>query len=173
MSARITLRRATNADLPRLTRILVDAFAQGPWGRFLFPPHLKVNPGDHDEFAWRQYTIASGLDSPARETVVACQEGLGENGEEEIVGWAQWIDLAAPKGSGLNPDEMKAKMDRDLGPNPAGLDTVALDTLRSEGQQLERSFEQFLGAERAKSSLGELFCLLFYFLLQKNELKVW
>lgn len=159
MSAPITLRRATNADLPRMTRILVDAFAQGPWGRFLFPPHLKVNPGDADELAWRQYTIASGLDSPARDTVVACQEGLGGNGEEEIVGWAQWIDLAAPKGSGLNPEEMKAKMDRDLGPNPAGLDTAALDTLRSEGQQLEKSFEEFLGTERAKASLRELFSL--------------
>lgn len=141
-----------------MTRILVDAFAQGPWGRFLFPPHLKVNLGDTDEVAWRQYTIASGLDSPARDTVVACQKGEGQREKEgeEIVGWAQWIDLAAPKGSGLNPEEMKAKMDRDLGPNPAGLDTTALDTLRSEGQQLERSFEEFLGTERAKVSLRKL-----------------
>lgn len=152
MSATITLRRATNADLPRMTRILVDAFASGPWGQFLFPPHLKVNPGDGDEFAWRQYTIASGLESPARDTIVACQDG-----EEEIVGWAQWIDSAAPKGSGLNPEEMKAKMDRDLGPNPAGLDTAALDTLRSEGQQLEKSFEEFLGTERANKSFREPF----------------
>ncbi|KAG8163531.1 hypothetical protein KVR01_006828 [Diaporthe batatas] len=146
MSATTTLRRATRADLPRMTRMLVDAFAPGPWGRLLFPEHLRRNPGDQDEVAWRQYTIAAGLDSPARETIVACQG-------DETVGWAQWIDLAAPKGSGLNPQEMKAKMDRDLGPNPAGLDSAALDMLRTEGQELEKKFEEFLGAERAAASL--------------------
>jgi hypothetical protein len=171
----VTLRRATNADLPRMTRLLVDAYAPGPWGRFLFPDHLKVKPRDGDEVAWRLYTIAAGLDSPARDTVLACQQvkkkkqqqqqqlgadgdgdGGGEEPAERILGWAQWIDLAAPKGSGLNPDEMKAKMDRDLGPSPAGLDSAALDTLRREGQQLEKSFEEFLGPERAGASLREL-----------------
>lgn len=148
MSATITLRRATRADLPRITRMLVDAFAPGPWGRFLFPEHLRVNPGDRDEVAWRQYTLEAGFDSPARDTVLACQG-------DETVGWAQWIDVAAPKGSGLNPEEMKAKMDRDLGPNPPGLDSAALDTLRTGGQELEKKFEEFLGAERAGASLRE------------------
>ena len=158
MSVSTTLRRATKADLPRMTRLLVDAYAPGPWGRFLFPPHLKVKPGDGDEVAWRLYTITAGLDSPARDTVLACQ--AGGDGEEILVGWAQWIDLAAPKGSGLNPEEMKARMDRDLGPNPAGLDSAALDTLRSEGQQLEKRFEEVLGAGRANASLREQFpCL--------------
>ena len=162
MSPPITLRRATKADLPRMTRVLVDAYAPGPWGRFLFPPHLKVKPGDGDELAWRQYTISSGLDSPAWDTVLACStEGQGQGKGEDIVGWAQWTDLTAPKGSGLNPEEMKAKTGTNLRSGPAGLDVEHLDTLRREGQQLEESFDKFLGADRAKTSWREQLSLLY------------
>ncbi|POS77111.1 hypothetical protein DHEL01_v204488 [Diaporthe helianthi] len=158
MTTPTTIRRATRADLPLMARMLVDAFAPGPWGRFLFPGHLRVTPGDEDEVAWRQHTLAEGLDSPARDTVLACQG----QGDGEIVGWSQWIDLAAlTKGSGgggLNPEEMKVKTDdRDSGlargPNPPGLDLDALNTLRTEGQELEKKFKEFLGAERAAASL--------------------
>lgn len=149
------LRRATRADLPRMARLLVDAFAPGPWGRTLFPPHLKVKPGDGDELDWRLYMISSGFDSPGRETVLACEvKAQGE--EEDIVGWAQWIDLAASReGGGPSPEEMRARMVRDLGANPAGLDGEAFDRLRSGGQQLEKSFEEVLGAERSKESWCE------------------
>lgn len=148
-----TLRRATKADLPRMVRILLDAFSPGPWGRFLFPPHLKVRPGDGDEFDWRLYMISMGLESPGRDTVLACAEG--EAGEEEIVGWAQWIDMSAAAKGGMSPEVARARMERDLGPNPAGLDAGALATLQREGQHLEGSFEEFLGSERSKASWRE------------------
>lgn len=153
MSPSTILRRASRADLPRMTRVLVDAFAPGPWGKTLFPPHLKVKPGDGDEFEWRLYMISSGFDNPGRETVVACEvEAQGE----EIVGWAQWIDSSASReGGGPSPEEMKAQMVRDLGANPAGLDGEAFDRLRSGGQQLEESFEEFLGTERSRASWRE------------------
>lgn len=148
MSLPTTLRRATKADLPRMVRILLDAFGPGPWGRFLFPPHLKVKPGDGDEFDWRLYMISTGLESPGRDTILACAE-------EEIVGWAQWIDMSAAAKGGMSPEVARARMERDLGPNPAGLDAGALDTLQREGQQLEGSFEEFLGPERSKASWRE------------------
>lgn len=154
MSLPTTLRRATKADLPRMVRILLDAFGPGPWGRFLFPPHLKVKPGDGDEFDLRLYMISMGLESPGRDTVLACAEGEAEAGEE-IVGWAQWIDMSAAAKGGMSSEVAKARMERDLGPNPAGLDAGALDTLQREGQQLEGSFEEFLGSERSKASWRE------------------
>lgn len=146
-----TLRRATKADLPRMVRILLDAYGPGPWGRFLFPPHLKVKPGDGDEFDWRLYMISMGLESPGRDTVLACAEGE----EEEIVGWAQWIDMSAAAKGGMSPEVARARMERDMGPNPAGLDAGALSTLQREGQHLEGSFEEFLGPERSKASWRE------------------
>lgn len=147
------LRRATRTDLPRMVRILLDAFAPGPWGRTLFPPHLKVKPGDGDEFDWRLYMISSGFDSPGRETFLACEV---EAQREQIVGWAQWIDLPATrKGGGMSREEMKAKMVRDLGANPAGLDGEAFERLGSGGQQLEKSFDESLGIERSSASWRE------------------
>lgn len=147
------LRRATRADLPRMARVLVDAFAPGPWGRTLFPPHLKVKPGDGDEFDWRLYMISSSFDSPGRETVLACQV---EAHTEEIVGWAQWIDMPASReGAAMSREEMKANMERHLGANPAGLDGEAFDRLRSGGEQLEKSFEEVLGTERSNASWRE------------------
>ncbi|KAK7697456.1 hypothetical protein SLS64_013537 [Diaporthe eres] len=145
------LRRATKADLPRMVHVLLDAFASGPWGPTLFPPHLKVKPGDGDEFDWRLYMISSGFDSSGRETVVACCQVEAQR--EEIVGWAQWIDLPASREEGgMSREEMKAKMVRDLGANPAGLDGEAFERLRSGGQQLEKSFDEFLGTERSSAS---------------------
>lgn len=150
-----TLRRATRADMPRMVRILLDAFAPGPWGRHVCPPHLRVKPGDGDEYEWRMYMLASGLDSPGRETLVACQ-GSGAQGSEEIVGWSQWIDLRASARAGaLSFEETHARMQRDLGPSAAAIDRQALDTMRREGEELEKSFDEVLGAERSKNSWRE------------------
>ncbi|KKY32446.1 putative gnat family [Diaporthe ampelina] len=149
-----TLRRATRADLPRMVRILLDAYAPGPWGRCIFPPHLKVKPGDGDEFDWRLYMVSAGLDSPGRDTILACEGGEEEEEEEEIVGWAQWIDLvASSRGGGASREDMNARLERELGASPAGLDKEALERLSAEGRLLEKSFGEFLGTERAKESL--------------------
>lgn len=157
-----TLRRATRADLPRMVRILLDAFAGGPWGRHVCPPHLKVKPGDSDEFDWRMHALSSGLETPGRETVLACQG-------EEVVGWAQWTDLGAAAGAGppLSIDEL---VEREIGPGGgAGVDREALRRLRSEGRQLERSFEEVLGAERSGASWSESRPDTCYLLIPKRQ----
>lgn len=137
-----------------MVRILLDAFAPGPWGRHLFPPHLKVKPGDGDEYAWRLYMISSGFDSPGREHVLACEAGEGQR-EKEIVGWAQWVDSQAdPKGA-MSLEEKKAKMEIDLGADPAGLDTEAFEMLSREGLRLEARGDEYLGTEGSKNSWCE------------------
>lgn len=151
-----TLRRATRADLPRMVRILLDAFAGGPWGRHVCPPHLRVKPGDGDEYDWRLHALSSGLDKPGRETVLACQEGPGAEQEEEvIVGWAQWTDLGAAGAAGP-PLSIEELVEREIGPGGgAGVDREALLRLRREGRELEGSFGEVLGAERAAESWSE------------------
>lgn len=153
----ITLRRATRADLPRMVRILLDAFTPGPWRRTLFPPHLQVKPGDADEFDWRLYMISVGLDGPGRDTVLACKAGGEAEAGEEIVGWAQWVDLAASSraGGGISREEMNARLERELGGSPPGLDKEALERLSAQGRLLEKSFGEFLGTERSEQSLRE------------------
>lgn len=137
-----------------MTRILIDAFAQGPWDRYVCPPHLKVKPGDGDVFDWRMHTLSSTLESPGRDTVLACRETEQEG--EEIVGWAQWLDLSAgTRTGGTIPGEARAMMERELGPSAAAIDKEALSRLRREGLQLEESFEEYLGAERPKVSWRE------------------
>lgn len=154
LSTSTTLRRATRADLPRMTRILIDAFAQGPWDRYVCPPHLRVKPGDSDVFDWRMHTLSSTLESPGRDTILACRGAETEG--EEIVGWAQWLDLGAgTRVGGTIPEEARAMMERELGPSAAAIDKEALSRLRREGLQLEESFEEFLGAERSKVSWRE------------------
>lgn len=145
----ITLRRATRADLPRMARILLDAFASGPWGQSLFPPHLKVKPGDGDQFDWRLSSMSSVFESPGREHVVACEagEGLGE----EIVGWAEWVDSSAgPGGETSTAEKDKAEAEGELGTGPPGLDAEALSRLRREGRCLEKRCDEYLGVERSK-----------------------
>lgn len=130
-----------------MTRILLDAFASGPWDQYVCPPHLKVKPGDGDVFDWRMHTLSSTLESPGRDTVLACRGGAGAEGEE-IVGWAQWLDLGASTGAGgsSSPEEAQAT---------AAIDKEALGRLRREGLQLEESLGDFLGAERSKKSWRE------------------
>ncbi|KAK2602868.1 hypothetical protein N8I77_009370 [Diaporthe amygdali] len=147
----IILRRATKADLPRMVRILLDAFSPGPWGRRLFPPHLKVKPGDGDEYAWRLYMISSVFDNQGCENVLACEGGQGQR-DEDIVGWAQWVDSNADPNGGMSLEEKKTKMERELGANPAGLDTEAFETLSREGLRLETRGDEYLGTERSKNS---------------------
>ncbi|KAL1873146.1 hypothetical protein Daus18300_003965 [Diaporthe australafricana] len=135
----ITIRRATRAELPRMARILLDAFASGPWGQSLFPPHLKVKPGDGDQFDWRLSMMSSAFDSPGREHVVACEAG------EEAVGWAQWVDSGADL-EGKTSAEVKDEA------SPPGLDTEALGRLGREGRYLEKRCDEYLRIERSKQS---------------------
>lgn len=152
-----SLRRATPSDLPQMASLLISAFSPGPWSRYLFPPHLRVRPGDADELEYRLHVLSSKFDSPGREHVCATVRHPGEE-KEDIVGWAQWIDSEGR--TGLDEEEKKKKKgemeaEPGSGAHMAGLDKEALRRLTKEGELLEKRLEEYLGEGGTKRSRRE------------------
>ncbi|KUI70714.1 hypothetical protein VM1G_06358 [Cytospora mali] len=153
----ITLRSAAPSDLPRMASLIIDSFSAGPWGRFLFPPHLRVKPGRGDEFDFRLHKLASTFDSPGREHVCATIRQPGDEGEGVVVGWAQWIDSEGD----LGPKEKReAGKEGESGAHIVpGLDKEALARLTAEGELLEERIKDYLG-ERGTNNARLLNLLL-------------
>ncbi|KUI59798.1 hypothetical protein VP1G_07019 [Cytospora mali] len=154
----ITLRSATPSDIPRMASLIIDSFSAGPWGRFLFPPHLRVKPERGDEFDFRLHKLASMFDSPGREHVCATIRQPGEEEDEAVVvGWAQWIDSEGDMG----PEEQKeAGKEGGSGAHIVpGLDKEALARLTREGEFLEKRIKEYL-VERGTNNARLLNLLL-------------
>lgn len=172
----VTIRPATPTDLPRMAALLIQAFSPGPWGRHLFPPELRVQPGGADELAFRLRQLTSRFHQPGSQHVCAVSvvgnsgaggkfkmNEMGEGEEEEgdegevVVGWAQWIDGAGGQ-KGLNEDgaEDRKEKEKETAHDP-GLDRAALDMLAREGDAVERRLEAYLGEEGTTNTRRELF----------------
>ncbi|ROW01861.1 hypothetical protein VMCG_05565 [Cytospora schulzeri] len=151
MSYIITIRRADPSDLPQMASVLIRAFSPGPWSRYLFPPHLRVKPGNADEFDFRLHMLSSKFGSPGREHVCATIQYPGEE-KEVVVGWAQWIDPEGQMGLDEEKTWKKAGKEGDSAVNMAGLDREALGRLTREGELLEKRLEEYLGEDGTKQS---------------------
>lgn len=143
----MSIRRATRSNLPEMASLLINAFAPGPWSRYLFPPHLRVKPGDGDELDFRLHMLSSKFDSPGREHVCATVRQSGEE-KEVLVGWAQWIDSEGQ--ADLDEEQRKKKegemeAEPGLGAHIPGLDKDALSRLTKEGGLLEKRLVEYLG----------------------------
>lgn len=153
----ISIRRATRSDLPEMASLLINAFAPGPWSRYLFPPHLRVKPGNGDELDFRLHMLSSKFDSPGREHVCATVRQPGEE-KEVLVGWAQWIDS---KGQADLDEEQRKKKEGEMEAEPGlgahipSLDKDALSRLTKEGGLLEKRLAEYLGERGTTHSCCE------------------
>lgn len=153
----ISIRRATRSDLPELASLLIHAFSPGVWSRYLFPPHLRVKPGDGDELDFRLHMLSSKFESPGREHVCATVRQPGEE-KEVIVGWAQWIDSGRQTGlddEQKNKEKVEIEAESGLGIHMPGLDKDALSRLTKEGGLLEKRLEEYLGERGTYQSRRE------------------
>ncbi|KAJ4388653.1 hypothetical protein N0V93_006112 [Gnomoniopsis smithogilvyi] len=151
MSQPIRIRPATPTDLPTLIKILIAAFAPGPWNTLLFPPALCTHPSDESD--WRLSVTAAQLGRPGHTHAVAASLE-GQNGEK-ILGWAHWVDTAAAGAatdltSESTSTETTAVASRTT---PPGLDTVALARMREDGAAVERLAREALGEDNWKDAI--------------------
>lgn len=126
-----------------MTRIFIDAFRDGPWSSFIFPEHLRVQPGDKDEYDWRLGKFSATFESPNRYHVVAVNRSKDHDGKDGILGWAQWITAS---------DQNEPKTGNEVVELPPSLDRANFEILAKEGQELDQFVRDALGKERGQSS---------------------